>query len=229
MKYDPDRSPPGEPLALGHELAGPRDRHGDDRRPALDGQKEAAPAEGPQAAVAAARPLREDQERVAPLPHEREGPGDALLPALGALSVHGDEADEAHGEPDDGDAQDGLLQDDPGHAGNEHHDQGPVEEAHVIGHEDGGRPRVDAVEAGHFDADAQDAAAHPHGPEAEVDDRLAEPRHHAEDEERGDGDDEDRVEEDEKAGSHQSGPDYSTAARLYKTRRPAGIMTRKSR
>ena len=183
---------------------------------------------GPSAAVATPRPLRKDEERIAPRPHEPDGPGDALLPALGALPVDGDEADMAHGHPDDGDAQDGLLEDDPGHPGDEHHDQRAVDEAGVVGHVDAGRPAIEPLDARRFDGDAQDAPADPHDPQADGDERVPKPDQHAEKDDRREDDDHGDVEDDEERGSDQSGPDYSTAV-VYTKRAPAGIMSRKCR
>ena len=70
----------------------------------------------------------------------------------------------AHGHPDDGKAQDGLLEDDPGDPGDEHHDQRTVDEAGVVGHIDARGARVQPPDTPRFDGDAEDATADPHDP-----------------------------------------------------------------
>ena len=206
VEHDLDPATASDPLALGHELAGPADGHRDDRRPALEGQKETAPAERTEVAVEASRPLGKDQERVALLPHERGRTGDALLSSLGPLPVDGDEADETHGLPDDGDPQDGLLEDDPGPAGDEQHHQGPVEEALVVGHEDVRHPGGQPVEARDADLDADDAPGRARGAQAVGHEQFPQPGDHAEEDERQTADDHEDEEEDDERGSHQSPP-----------------------
>src|SRR5512140_123783 len=125
----------GEPLSFGHERERASDRDRDDGGAALERQEESAPAERPEAAIPAPRALWKDEIRIAPLTHEGGRSADALLAAFGPLTVHGHEADEPHGGADDRDAQDRFLQDDPGRTGNVSHDQRPVQEALVIGHE----------------------------------------------------------------------------------------------
>lgn len=138
MEKDVDLTASGRKPPPGHEFIGPLDGHGDDRCLAFQRQKEAPSLEGLDSPVPAPRSLGKDKERVLSPFHELDGPGDAPLASPHPLSVNRNEADVAHAHPDDGNAEDLFLEDDPDWPGNEPEEKGAVEKAQVVGHEDVG-------------------------------------------------------------------------------------------
>src|SRR5262249_36362604 len=95
----------GELAALGHEAPGPATDHRDDGQAEADRQDERALLELPEPPVATARALREDDERVAVVPHAVQR-RDRLRRAL---AVDRDHAERVEHGSDDGVAPEALL------------------------------------------------------------------------------------------------------------------------
>jgi hypothetical protein len=107
-----------------------------------------------------------------------------------------------HRHPQDGNPEKGLFQDDPDRPGDDHAEDGAVEEAQVIGHKNVPGPWFDALAPRNFDPDPQETAAATHRPLAEGDQRVAMAREKAENNVRGDEDEENRLEDAEDERAH---------------------------
>src|SRR4030042_855971 len=192
----------GENGPPGHEFISPRNGERDEGPPAVQRQEEPAPLERLGAAVPGPRALGEDQVGIALFPHQVSGPIYALFAAPDALAVNGDETDKPHALPEDGDAKNHFLQDDPDGLRDEQEEQRPVEEAQMVGHEDIRRPPVDCVPAGAPDLYSQDGGGQADGPLSDAEQRIAQPQRPSDEEQDGQHDNQNEIDENQEEGPH---------------------------